>query len=518
MQAISLTHPFLALLASFWSVSMKESFWSRRRFLQVAGMSTLLPLFIHPAFMANPGRNPNILWLLAEDLGPHLACLGTKEVFTPNLDRLAREGMHFTRAFTTAPVCSPSRSALITGMYQTTIGAHHHRSHRDDGYSLPSPARLLTDLLRDSGYFTLLLKNLPVDFGFQGQPKTDWNFKVSPTPFDSMDWADMKGHQPFYAQLNFSETHRPFKAPAWANPNLVEIPPYYPDHPVTRRDWAMYLDSLSELDRKIGRVLSQLEKEGLAENTLVVFFGDNGQAHVRGKQFCYDSGLHVPLILRWPRGLPVPSGYQAGEITSRLVASIDLAPTMLSLAGAEKPQWMQGEIFLGPRATSPRRYVFGARDRCDETPARFRSVRDSRYRYIRNYMPQRPLLAPNAYKEKQYPVWNLIKQLNAEGALTPVQAVLAAPHMPAEELYDLEKDPHETVNLAVSNDPENKKILERLRKALDRWIEESHDQGRIPEPKSVEAAAGVTKPGTSPNQGSSWEMPLSSGLRPGPAK
>jgi N-sulfoglucosamine sulfohydrolase len=454
---------------------------------------------------ARPTR-PNILWLIGEDLGPHLGCDGTKEVWTPNLDRLAAEGVRYRKAFTTAPVCSASRSAFMTGMYQTTIGAHNHRSHRDDGYRLPEGVRVLSDWFRDAGYFTANLRTLPATVGFRGTGKTDWNFLYEGTPFDGSAWSELKPHQPFFAQINFTETHRvnrnrlggPWNSPKRADPAKVEIPPYYPDHPVTREDWAGYLDAVTELDRKVGKILEQLEADGLAENTIVVFFGDNGQAHVRGKQFCYESGLRVPLIIRWPKNFPAPKHFQPGTVDERLVSAIDLGPTMLSLAGIAKPAKMQGQIFLGDEAARPREYVFGARDRCDETVARFRTVRDARYRYIRNFMPERPLLQANNYKETQYPVWNLLKELAAQGKLSPEQAVLTASTMPAEELYDLENDPHEVHNLADSADPRHQAALERLRGVLARWIEESGDQGRTPEPPEVAAAKGLTKPGGKP--------------------
>jgi arylsulfatase A-like enzyme len=430
-----------------------------------------------PAPTAAAPKRPNILWLIAEDLGPHLACYGTKEVWTPNLDRLAAEGVRYTRCYTTAPVCSPSRSAFMTGMYATTIGAHHHRSNR--GRKLPEGVRVLTDLLRDAGYFTANVRDLPAGMGFKGTAKTDWNFAYEGQPFDSDRWDDLKSHQPFYAQLNFQETHRTYRGAKRADPAKVVIPPYYPDHPVTRADWAAYLDAASELDRKIGLVLKQLADDGLADNTLVVFFGDNGQSHVRGKQFCYEEGLHVPLLIRWPKNFPAPKHYKPGSVSDRLLAAIDFAPTMLAVAGAQKPAKMQGEIFLGDRAAPPRQYVFGARDRCDETVFRLRTVRDARYRYIRNFTPDRPFLQANAYKERQYPVWNLLKELHAAGKLTPVQEVLCAPTMPEEELYDLDADPWEIHNLAKS--PEHQEVLKRLRGALETWIKESDDQGRFPE-------------------------------------
>lgn len=447
-----------------------------------------------PAAAAAP--KPNILWLIAEDLGVELGSYGTTEVWTPNLDRLAASGVRYTRFYTTAPVCSPSRSAFMTGMYATTIGAHNHRSHRDDGYRLSHGVRVLTDWFRDTGYFTANIRQLPEGLGFQGTGKTDWNFTYDGKPFDSDDWADLKRHQPFFAQINFNETHRTYKAPKRADAARVVFPPYYPDHPVTREDWARYLDSATELDRKIGLVLERLEKDGLEENTVVVFFGDNGQSHVRGKQFCYESGLHVPLIIRIPRGVPAPRLFRPGTVDTRLLAAIDLAPTMLYLAGAPKPSKMEGAIFLGSKAAKPRTYVFGARDRCDETVFRFRTARDARYRYIRNFTPERPLLQANEYKEKQYPVWNLLKELNAAGRLDPIQAALCAPTMPPEELFDLDRDPYEIRNLAAS--PEHRAVLERMRGAVDRWIRETDDQGQIMEPPEVAARKGQTKPDAAP--------------------
>jgi arylsulfatase A-like enzyme len=220
--------------------------------------------------------------------------------------------------------------------------------------------------------------------------------------------------------------------------------------------------------------------------------GDNGAAHVRAKQFCYEEGLHVPFILRWPSGVTAPAGYTSGQVSDRLLMSIDLTATSLSWGGITKPEDMQGQVFLGEQAEAPREYVFGARDRCDMTVFRLRTVRDARYRYIRNFTPDRPFLQHNEYKEKQYPVWNLIKELAAQDKLTPEQAVLAAPTMPAEELYDLATDPHQMKNLVNSNTPEHRAALERLSGVLKEWIEQTHDQGRIPEPEEVSRNQGVT--------------------------
>ena len=473
-----------------------------RRSMGVLETLTAAIVFVVMALLPGVTRaaeKPNFLWLVAEDFGPELACYGTKQVTSPNIDALAASGMRYTRAYSTAPVCSASRSAFMTGMYQTAIGAHNHRSHRDDGYELPAGVKVVTNWFRSAGYFTANVRELPASFGFKGSGKTDWNFTHEPRPFDSANWDDLKAHQPFVAQINFQETHRKFHAPAKADPKLVEIPPYYPDHEVTRKDWAEYLDAASELDRKVGLILDQLDKDGLAKNTVVVFTADHGQAHVRGKQFCYEEGLHVPLVIRWPSGITAPSGYKPGTVTDRFVESIDLAPTMLALGGAEKPKGMQGQVFLGDKSEPARQYAFGARDRCDETVFRLRTVRDDRYRYIRNFTPERPFLQKNDYKERSYPVWNLLKELHAQGKLTPAQEFLCQPTMPPEELYDLQADPHEIKNLADSKDPAHVAKLKELRGVLEKWIEDTNDQGKALEPKNVADAEGVTKPGGKPN-------------------
>lgn len=445
-------------------------------------------LGIASSLVAAEAKKPNILWLIAEDFGPHLGCWGTKEVFTPNIDKLASEGVRYTR-FYTGMVCSVSRSSFMTGMHAPSIGAHNHRTI--DKKPLPEGVRVLTAWMRDAGYFTGNLVDLPESCGFKGSGKTDWNFLFEGPAFDTSKWDDLKSHGPFFAQINFKETHRDYKGPSRADPAKVEIPPYYPDHPVTRKDWAEYLDDASEMDRKIGLILEALKKDGLADDTIIAFFGDNGQSHVRGKQFCYEEGLNVPLVIHWPKNFPAPENFKPGTADDRLLHAVDLAPTMLDIAGAPKPPKMQGHVFLGPRTEPPQKYVFGYRNRCDMTVMNLRSVRDERYRYIHNFMPQVPFLAANQYKETQYPVWNLIKELHAQGKLTPEQDVLAQPAMPAEELYDLTTDPFEMHNLAASTKPGHQEALKRLSGVLDQWMIEINDQGRTPE--SPEALARFNK-------------------------
>ncbi len=423
----------------------------------------------------------NFLWLIAEDTSTSAySCYGQQPAAaTPVIDALARSGVRYNRFFTTAPVCSPSRSAFNTGMYATTLGAHNHRT--PERPTLPAGVRPLNEWLEDAGYFTANIRQLPAELGFRGQGKTDWNFVPSRAPFPNDKWEDLKSHQPFYAQINFQETHRDFAGAKVTDPKSVVLPPYYPDHPVIRADYAAYLDAARNLDAKIAKILALLERDGLADNTVVIFMGDNGEAHIRGKQFLYEEGLRVPMIVRWPKSRPAPAHYRPGTVDERLLEAIDVAPTLLSLAGVPLPPKMQGAPFLGSAVGQPKTYVFGARDRCDETAMRLRTVRDARYRYIRTFNPEVPFFAPNAYKARQYPAWNLVQELAKGNQLDPIQAVLAAPTQPAEQLFDLTEDPHEIRNLVASPKPEHVAALTRLRAELETWIVRTDDQGRIPE-------------------------------------
>jgi arylsulfatase A-like enzyme len=399
---------------------------------------------------------------------------------------LALEGIRFTNAFTTSPVCSASRSAMITGMFQTSIGAHNHRSHRDDGYTLPEPVRLITEYFREAAYFTANVKTAAP--GVRGSGKTDFNFKFK-NAFDGSDWIQRRDGQPFFAQLSISVTHRGGhwkklreKLDNPVDPAEVKLPPYYPDHPVAREDWATYLNSIQLMDQYVGKILKRLDDEGLMNNTVVIFIGDHGRCHVRGKQWLYDGGIHIPLIVRWPGKL------KAGQVCDHLVSSIDISTTVLRIAGIEPPKHLEGKVFLEPdtdRTWKPverHEYIMAARDRCDETVDRIRCVRTKRYKYIRNFMPERPYTQTNAYKERSYPMLNLMKELHAQGKLTPVQALFMAPRKPDEELYDVRNDPYEVCNLATS--PEHRQTLKKVRAILDEWIKRTSDMGQYPEQRS----------------------------------
>ena len=461
---------------------------NRRDFLRTVGLGAAAAMAKTLPAAQSENDRPNILWILSEDISPDLSCYGAPLVETPNLDELARQGIRYTNAFTTGPVCSPSRSAMITGMYQTSIGAHHHRSHREDGYTLPEPVRLITDYFRQAGYFTANVTTAAP--GVQGSGKTDFNFTLKAKPFDGTDWNQRKPGQPFFAQLSIGVTHR---GGHWKNlsekvknpvdPGKVKLPPYYPDHPVARQDWATYLNSIQLMDEYVGKILKRLDNENLAKNTVVIFIGDNGQCHVRGKQWLYDGGIHIPLIIRWPGRL------RAGQVRDNMTSAIDISATVLKIAGIEPPAHMEGRVFLEAAAdgtwkpVKKRDHIIAARDRCDETIDRIRCVRTQQCKYIRNFMPERPYTQRNRYKEQSYPVLNLMKGLQAQGKLTPVQSLFMAPRKPDEELYDVRSDPYEINNLAVS--PEHQAILREMRAILEKWVEDTGDMGRFPEKLSA---------------------------------
>ena len=443
----------------------------RREFLSTASLGLGAGLWAARS-NATPGSRPNILWLVSEDTSPDLGCYGHPLVHTPHLDRLAAEGTRYNAAFAAAPVCSAARSAMMTGLYQTTIGAHNHRSHRDDGYTLPAPAEVITRYFRDAGYFTS--NGHGVNWDKPG--KTDFNFKLTAAPFDGTDWRQRKPGQPFFAQYNFSMTHREFQRDPERpiDTAKVDLPPYYPDTPLLRRDWADYLESAQVLDQQVGALLKRLEEDGLADNTIVVYNGDHGQAHLRGKQWLYDSGTRVPLIVR------KPDGVGPGTVSEELVSLLDLAPSLMQWAGIETPLHLHGRSL---DTGAPRENVVCARDRCDETVDRIRCVRTKQFKYIRNFYPERPYMQFNAYKKKQYPAVSVLELWQKKGKLNEAQQPFMAATRPGEELYDLAADPHEVRNLA--KDPAHDATLMELRERLDHWIEETGDLGALPEPAEI---------------------------------
>ena len=436
-------------------------------------------LAAHAALAAKEaGRRTNILWLIGEDMGKELGCYGHPLVRTPNLDALAATGRRYNNAFCTTPVCSPSRSAFNTGCYSIRIGAHQHRSHRDDNYPLPEGVVLIHEALRAQGYH-VSCGNYQGDGKF-ATGKTDLNFTWN-DPGLPLDWSNRAPGQPFFAIVNTNEPHR---GPGWkqaeALPNRVDpaqvtLPPYLPDDPIVRADFATYLDMVGIMDRKMGEVLNRLRDEGELDNTLICFFGDNGRCNIRGKQWCYDQGMSVPLIIAWP-------GRIEPGVEDRLVSLIDVTATTLNAASAPRPQVLDGRDLFDV-AIPARDCVFASRDRCDATVDRVRAARTARYKYIRNYMPERPYSAQNNYIDTWYPAITVLRARAAAGTLTPEQAPFMAAQKPPEELYDLSTDPHEVHNLA--NAPELADVLNNMRQRLDTWLTDCHDAGATPEPPTA---------------------------------
>lgn len=430
-----------------------------------------------PAILKAKTERPNIVWIIGDDLGCELGCYNYPLVRTPHMDSLAAGGVRFTQAHTTGPVCSASRSAFNTGLYQTSLGAHNHRSHRKDGYTLPANAKLITTRLREEGYFTANV--LKIAEGVAGTGKTDFNF-TAPQPFDGTHWTQRKDGQPFFAQVNFIEPHKgkaftdARRQQNLVDPAKVELPPYYPDHPVIRDEMANYLDAVNLLDYKIGVLMDSLKKTGALENTAIFMFGDNGRCLVRGKQWLYDYGTHVPLIAHYP-GVT-----KAGAVREDPVVMIDMTATTLEWAGVKLPEYFHGRSLFG---ATHRDYIVTARDRCDETVDRIRAVRDRRYKYIRNFMPERPYTQYNDYIKKQYPTRTVLEELHAAGKLNAIQEQFMAPRKPDVEFYDTAADPFEVNNLAAA--PAQKQRVAAFSKRLTDWMESTKDLGGVPETEAA---------------------------------
>ena len=469
-------------------------------------LAALLPilLFVTAPSSTSGADRPNILWFVVDDASLEFSCYGETLYETPAIDRIAAAGTRFERAYVTAPVCSTSRSAMITGMYQTTIGSHHHRSGRGElKIHLPDEVEPVPAIFQRAGYYTCIGSGLP-GIDHRGLPfgtdragkraaargkfgKTDYNFEWDPAIYDSHDWAE-RGDKPFFMQVQLHggklregspEARAAFRERVVAelgsatDPGTVAVPPHYPDHPVIREDWALYLDAVRMTDLHVGRVLDRLDSEGLLKNTLVVFMTDHGISHARGKQFLNDEGTHIPFVVSGP-------GVPRGAVRRDLVEHIDMAAFSLAAAGLPVPDWMQArDIFADDY--EPRDAVYAARDRCDETVERIRSVRTDRFLYLRNFHPLRPHLQPNAYKDGKAIVQTLRALREASQLPELSEKLLFQVPRPAEELYAYGEDPHQVRNLAA--DPAYREELEAHRARLDRWMEESRDPG--PEPEAM---------------------------------
>lgn len=417
---------------------------------------------------SNQGEKPNVLWIVADDLGPDLGCYGNPNIQTPNLDEFSKKSIRFTNCHTSTAVCSPSRSGMITGMYPVSINCHQHRTRPEAMQALPVGVNVITEYFEHAGYFT-----------FNGncehpnlRGKQDYNFTTDYEIYDGIDWSEREEGQPFFGQIQIHKPHRPFLRDVErpVDESSIKLPPYWPDHKITRQDWAFYLETVQLVDKEVGEILKRLEEEGLADNTYVFFVGDQGSPMIRHKQFLYDGGTHTPLMVRYP------DGKHAGEVRDELISNIDLSASTLKIAGLDIPEYMQGQNFLGDH--TPRKEVYTMRDRRDETVDRIRAIRTDKYKYIRNFYPEKPYTQYNAYKRNQYPVLPLMEVLKEQKELTDVQLLFFADSRPSEELYDLELDPFEINNLAENQD--FTLVKNELSLKLERWIKE-YDKAGYPE-------------------------------------
>ena len=438
----------------------------------------------------------NIIWISCEDIGPILSAYGNETINTPNIDRIAAEGVKYTNAYSTVGVCAPSRFSIITGMYPARLGAHNMRtgnhnnfkspedvSHKLDKGILdkfgknvpeyevvtPTYVKLLPEYLRAENYYCV--NDNKCDYQFNA-PFTTWD-----DVFGGGSYKNAPKGAPFFYVKNFYTTHESRiwlrkDKPMTVNPSKVPIPDYYPDIPVVRRDIARKYSNIEALDKEVGQLLNQLETDGVLDNSIIFFWSDHGGNLLRQKRAVGNSGLHVPLLIRYP------NGFRAGEVDDRLVSLMDLGPTVMSLLGIAPPEHLDGKAFAGEYEQAPRKLIFGSADRFDESTDMQRSVLDGRFVYIKNFMPELPLIYRNKYRE-QIPMNAKLIELNHQKKLTGDAAYIFMNTKPQEEFYDLQNDPYEVHNLA--GDPKYSKKIKAYRQALKDWQLEIGDKGFIPE-------------------------------------
>lgn len=431
-------------------------------------------------------KKPNIIWLTTEDMSYHIGAFGCSEVKTPNLDKLAAEGTKFMNVFATAGVCAPSRAALATGKYQTSIGAHNMRTFMGKEYEektgLPSYGVVLPEgvkpyplVLRENGYYTT------------NNSKEDYQFANSEAMWDESSskasWRNRTDkNQPFFSVVNFMTTHESQvfmrdKEELMVDPKNVTIPPYLPDNEIIRRDFARFMSNVQIMDAQVGEIIKQLKEDGLYENTYIFFFPDHGDGLPFCKREILHRGLKVPLIIKYPEGK------NAGKTDNRLISFIDMAPTLFSLANITIPKFIEGQAFLGKQTLKGhRKYIFAARDRMDAEIDRVRAVSDGRFEYLKNYQPEKPYYQNITYRLQQKSMIEILR-LKDEGKLKEEQMHWFKPTKPIEELYDTEKDPYQFVNLA--DNPAYKAKLEELRNQHQLWLKKYGDMGEIPEKQMI---------------------------------
>ncbi len=425
---------------------------------------------------------PNILWVTSEDNGPELGCYGDEFATTPNIDGLAAKGMIYLNAWSTAPVCAPARTTLISGMYPPSIGAEHMRSKT----RLPEGFLMYPQYLRQAGYYCT------------NSSKEDYNLEKPGQVWDESSrnahWKNRKPGQPFFAIFNITTSHeskiRTRPHTQVHDPAKVRVPAYHPDRPEVRQDWAQYYDVVTKMDATVGERLRELEAAGLADDTIIFYYGDHGSGMPRSKRWPYNSGLGVPLVVHVPEKFKhlAPREYDVGGKSDRLVGFIDFPATLLNVAGVKPPKHFQGHAFMGPNSSAEQPYIYGFRGRMDERYDMVRSVRNKRYIYIRNYMPHK-IYGQYIQYMFQTPTTALWKKLYDAGELSPPQTFFWETK-PSEELYDLQNDRDEVHNLAGS--PEHQVILGELRSAQEKLALKIRDVGFLPEHDIHARSAGST--------------------------
>jgi N-sulfoglucosamine sulfohydrolase len=430
-------------------------------------------------------QNPNILWLVAEDLSPIIPPFGDNTVATPNLTRLANEGVRYTQAFSSSGVCAPSRAAIATGMYQNRIGAQHMRTTNISDFgvdgiipyeAVPPPfVKMHSQYFREAGYYA------------SNNAKEDYQFRKTITAWDDSSrtahWRNRAEGQPFFSVFNFGITH---ESQVWAqasNPLLVDedlevpVPPYLPDSVIGRQDIRQVYSNIVAMDRQVGEILDQLEEDGLLDSTVIFWYTDHGGPLPRQKRLLYDSGLHLPLIIRFP------DQFRAGETDDQLISFVDFKSTILSLAGIEPPSYVDGRAFLGDYVNTPNRnYIHAAADRFDSVYDMIRATRDNRFKYLRNFNPEQPYYLPLRYRE-QMPVMQEMLRMRDAGQLDETQAQWFRTSKAEEELFDIASDPFELNNLAGDASYADK--LAELRNELDSWMSGIDDKGLMPEAQLI---------------------------------
>ncbi len=458
-----------------------------------------------------PESGLNIVWITAEDLSPRLMAYGDSTVSTPNLNRLAKSSVIYDNVYSVSGVCAPSRSALITGMYPTSIGTNYMRSsgHKVEGLpdyeAVPPPeVKCFTEFLRAKGYYCT--NNSKTDYQFdapftawdENGSKAHWRGRPTGTPFfsvfnfltthESMTWNEANWNKfiqnlPTSRQESVRKSKRAriqnekFKNPEAVNPGTVEVPPYYPDTEKVRNSIASQYHNLLILDRQVGKILTQLEEDNLLDKTIIFFFSDHGDGFPRSKRWLYDSGIKVPMFIRFP------NGYRVGERNDDMISFIDFPPSVLSLLGIQPPKYMHGQAFLGKYKATPRTFIHAANDRQGDTYDRIRAVRDQRFKYIKYYETEKPFIQPLWYRDDYNSIMQELLRLKKEGRLNAKQLLWFRRTKPKEELFDCVADPHEINNLAEN--PSYKPKLKQLRKAHKKWLKNFEDFGKMEETEMV---------------------------------